>query len=87
MPLRIAAYNIQLMQQHINEGHKTLPIIVNEVIYAGNESPYPYTINIFELFEDPELARKMMYKPPIMTDLTTKTQEELLKEGTLGLKE
>ena len=87
LPLRIAAYNIQLMQQHINEGHKTLPIIINEVIYAGTESPYPYTVDIFELFEDPKLAREMMYKPPIMTDLTTKPQEEILKEGTLGLKE
>ena len=47
LPLRIASYNIQLMQQHINEGHKTLPIIINEIIYAGTESPYPYTINIF----------------------------------------
>ena len=87
LPLRIAAYNIQLMQQHINEGHKTLPIIINEIIYAGTESPYPYTIDIFELFENPKLAREMMYKPPIMTDLTTKTQEELLKEGNLGLME
>ncbi len=43
LQLRIAAYNIQLMQQHINEGHKTLPIIINEIIYAGTESPYPYT--------------------------------------------
>ena len=87
LPLRIAAYNIQLMQQHINEGHKTLPIIINEIIYAGTESPYPYTIDIFELFENPKLAREFMYKPPIMTDLTTKTQEEILEDGTLGLME
>ena len=87
LPLRIASYNIQLMQQHINEGHKTLPIIINEIIYAGTESPYPYTIDIFELFEDPKLAREFMYKPPIMTDLTTKTQEEILEDGTLGLME
>ena len=31
LPLRIAKYNIQLMQQHINEGHKTLPVIVIDI--------------------------------------------------------
>ena len=79
LPLRLAEYNIQLMRQHINQGHKTLPIIINEVIYAGTTSPYNQPIDIFELFDDPALAKEIMQQPAKLTDLTIKTQEELLK--------
>ena len=48
LPLRVLEYNIQLLKQHMNEGHETLPIIINEVIYAGEKSPYPYTTDIIE---------------------------------------
>lgn len=72
------------MRQHINAGNKTLPIIINEVLYAGKESPYPYTVDIFGLFANPALAREMMYKPPILTDLTVKPQADLLQEGEAG---
>ena len=85
LPLRLAEYNIQLMRQHINQGHKTLPIIINEVIYAGTTSPYNQPIDIFELFDDPALAKEIMQQPAKLTDLTIKTQEELLKEGRAGL--
>ncbi|MFK7899220.1 MAG: Rpn family recombination-promoting nuclease/putative transposase [Cyclobacteriaceae bacterium] len=84
LPVRILEYNVQLMRQHINAGNATLPIIINEVLYAGTTSPYPFTVDIFELFADPELAKEMLYKPPILTDLTVKTQEELLQEGEPG---
>jgi predicted transposase/invertase (TIGR01784 family) len=85
LPVRLAEYNIQLMIQHINQGHKTLPIIVNEIIYAGTKSPYNEPIDIFDLFENPALAREIMQQPPKLTDLTIKTQEELLQEGRAGL--
>ena len=85
LPVRLAEYNIQLLRQHINQGHTKLPIIMNEIIYAGKESPYNQPTDIFELFENPALAREIMQKPPKLTDLTTKTQEELLKEGRVGL--
>ena len=85
LPVRLAEYTIQLMIQHINQGHKTLPIIVNEIIYAGTKSPYNEPIDIFDLFENPALAREIMQQPPKLTDLTIKTQEELLQEGRAGL--
>lgn len=75
------------MKQHLNGGNKKLPIIINEVIYAGKESPYPYTVDILNMFENPALAKELMFKPPKMTDLTVKTEEELVKEGVVGLME
>ncbi len=87
LPLRILDYNIELMKQHLNEGNEKLPIIINEVIYAGTESPYPYTIDIMDMFENPALANEVMFKPAKMTDLTVKTNEELLQDGIAGLME
>lgn len=87
LPLRIFEYNIQLMRQHLNEGNKKLPIIINEVIYAGKTSPYPYSVDIMDMFENPSLARELMFKPPTMTDLTTRSDEELVEEGLAGLME
>ena len=75
------------MKQHLNEGHKKLPIIINEVIYAGNKSPYPYSVDIINMFENPGLAKELMFKPPKLTDLTVKNDEELVKEGLAGLME
>ena len=87
LPLRMLEYNVQIMRQYFNEGHKKLPIIINECIYAGDTKPYPYPTNIYDYFEDPELAKKVMFKSFILNDLTSKTQEELLKDGSFGLVE
>ncbi len=83
LPFRILEYNVQLMRQHRNAGNETLPIIINEVLYAGKESPYPYSMDIFDLFDDPQLAKEMMYKPPILHDLTVKPQSDLLQQERL----
>jgi predicted transposase/invertase (TIGR01784 family) len=85
LPFRILGYNVQLMEQHLNEGNKKLPIIINVCIYAGQESPYPYSTDIFDYFELPDLAREKMFKPIDLTDLTLLSQEELLKDETAGL--
>src|SRR5690606_33838177 len=76
---------VQLMKQHLKEGHKKLPLIVNVCIYAGKQSPYPYSTDIFDCFELPELAKEKMFKPLELVDLTVLSQEELLKDETAGL--
>jgi hypothetical protein len=37
------------------------------------------------MFENPVLAKEIMFKPPIMTDLTTRSDKELVEEGLAGL--
>lgn len=87
LSFRMLEYNVLLMRQHLNEGNKKLPVIINLCIYAGTESPYPYSQDIYDCFEDVELARNSMFKPYKLLDLTALTQEELLKDGSLGLVE
>ena len=57
------------------------------MIYAGKESLYPYSVDILDMFENPALAREIMFKPPNMTDLTGKTDKDLVHEGLAGLME
>jgi predicted transposase/invertase (TIGR01784 family) len=53
-------YNVLLMEQYLNEGNTKLPIILNVFIYAGAISPYPYSNDIYDCFDNPELARGKM---------------------------
>ena len=87
MPFRLLTYNVALMEQHMSQGNKHLPIVINICLYAGKQKPYPYSTDIYDYFEDAELARQEMFKPFKLIDLTSKSQEELLKDGDLGLVE
>ena len=57
VPLRQLAYSLPLMQQHLQEGHKKLPLILNICVYNGT-NPYQGPITLLELFEHPELAKQ-----------------------------
>jgi predicted transposase/invertase (TIGR01784 family) len=87
LPFRILQYNVALMEQHLAEGNDQLPVIINVCLYAGEESPYPYSVDVFDCFELPELARREMFKPLQLIDLTAITQEELIKHGKADLLE
>jgi predicted transposase/invertase (TIGR01784 family) len=50
-------YNVLLMEQHLSEGHTKLPLVLNVFLYAGAISPYPYSNDIYDCFENPELSR------------------------------
>jgi predicted transposase/invertase (TIGR01784 family) len=79
MPFRILNYEIQIMQSHLNEGHKLLPIVVSLVFYHGETSPYPYSNSIYSCFENKELAQKYAFNSFELVDLTVMTNEQLAK--------
>jgi predicted transposase/invertase (TIGR01784 family) len=57
MPLRMLEYACKIIRKHLQEnGDSSLPLVYPAVLYNGSE-PYPYTTDIFELFQDPGLAR------------------------------
>jgi len=84
MAFRILSYNVALMEHHLRMDYKELPIIINICIYMGKESPYPYSQDVYDCFEDVSLARESMFKPFKLLDLSVRSQEELLADGTLG---
>jgi predicted transposase/invertase (TIGR01784 family) len=94
VPLRQLEYNLPLMRQHLNEGHKKLPLILNICVYNGT-NPYKGPITLLEMFEYPELTKQYLLAGYHLVDLRADTEariqqdkqatlvELLLKQGKL----
>ena len=79
---RILEYNVTMMREHLKQGNKKLPLIANLVLYSGKQTPYPYSVDIYDCFEAPGKAREMMFKPLKLIDLGWLSEEELLQHGS-----
>src|SRR5260363_241928 len=77
MALYVLQGSVSLMAQHLKEGHDKLPLVLPICIYHGKISPYPNSADIFDHFEDPDLARALVFKPFSLVDLTTMTEEAI----------
>ena len=85
MHVRILSYMCRIMEEHINQGHDHLPLVIPSLVYNGKQSPYPGTCDLFDEFSDSSLARELMFKPFTLVDLTSKSNEELLRSNWSGL--
>ena len=85
MPLRLLDYTVRIMRDHIDEGNKTLPLVLPIVMYTGKASPYPYTTDIFELFNSPKDAKELMFKPFGLIDLSSTEDKTILKQKWASL--
>jgi predicted transposase/invertase (TIGR01784 family) len=68
LPFRFLQYNVAMLTEHLAQNKKEkkkqhLPTILNLCLYTGKKSPYPYSLDIYDCFEDPMLARATMFKP------------------------
>lgn len=88
MPVRILEYVLQLMRRELEEKgtDAPLPLVYPCVIYHGKK-PYCYTTDIFEMFQDSDLAREIFLKPFHLVDLTSIPDEDLKKRPLLGIME
>lgn len=87
MAFRMLHYVVSLSNDHLLQGFKKLPIILPLCIYHGAESPYPYSIDLYDCFEDVEFAQKIAFKPFKLIDLTILSDEEIQQHGLAGLME
>ena len=71
------------LKEKKEKGNGLLPLVYPCVFYNGSE-PYSHTTDIFELFEDPALARKIFLQPFQLIDLTQVPDEDLKKQPLLG---
>ena len=81
MAFRKLQYNVALMNQHLKKGNKKLPVIVSLCLYNGNKSPYPHSTDVFDCFENIELAKELMFKPFKLIDLSVLSDEEIEQHG------
>jgi predicted transposase/invertase (TIGR01784 family) len=80
-------YSIAAMDQHIRQGHKKLPIVLPICLYHGEQSPYPHSLDFYDSFSNPDLARRVMFKPFILLDLTVIPDDKLAEDGLASLME
>lgn len=81
MAFRVLQYSIEIMSNHLKQGHKKLPVVLPIILYNGARTPYPYTLDIFDCFENPDLARELALKDAQLVDLTTTPDEQIIRSA------
>ena len=92
LPFRFLQYNVALLTEHLSQREDKnkkglLPVIMNLCLYSGKQTPYPYSVDIHDCFEDASLASAEMFKPLSLIDLGQLSEEELKRHGTADLME
>jgi predicted transposase/invertase (TIGR01784 family) len=92
LPFRFLQYNVALLAEHLAQNKKSpqkkkLPIILNLCLYSGKRTPYPYSVELCNCFEDPVLARTKLFEPLPLIDLGQLSEAELKQHGTADLME
>ena len=83
MALRVINYQTaELLAYAKQNPGKQLPGIMT-LIYHQGEKPWPYSLDIQDLFAEPELAMKYFAKP-ILIDLPAISDEELKQHSHIG---
>ena len=75
------------MQNHLDAGYKTLPMVVPLLFYHGIESPYPYSLCWLDCFADPKLARQLYASAFPLIDVTVMPDDEIMQHRRMALLE
>ncbi|HGF6560908.1 TPA: Rpn family recombination-promoting nuclease/putative transposase [Providencia alcalifaciens] len=78
MGWRLMHYAFCAMNQHLQQGHQTLPLVVPILFYHGNQSPYPYSQSWTDCFEWSDLAHDLYCNPLPLVDVTVASDDELV---------
>ena len=80
MALRFLSYTCRIMQDHLRQKHQYLPIVIPLLVYNGKQTPYPYSMDVFDYFEDIAWAREVMLKPAYLVNLTAIPDDNILQQ-------
>src|ERR1700677_33966 len=82
MPLRYVRYTSSIWKNHAeNNPAKGLPVIIPLLLYTGRKSPYPYSLDFADCFEDPAFAREVLNQPVSLIDLSVTSDDEIKNHG------
>ncbi len=87
MGFRLMRYAIAAMKQHLDAGNETLPLVVPLLFYHGKTSPYPYSTNWLDEFENPEIAQSLYGQPFPLVDVTVIPDDEIIRHKRVALLE
>ena len=88
MPWRMMIYTCRIIDHHLTQTQSTeLPIVIPIVLYNG-DVPYPYSVEIFDLFgENKALAQQWMFNRFQLIDLNQVPDEAIRQHQWSGLME
>jgi predicted transposase/invertase (TIGR01784 family) len=92
-PFQVLKYQVSILQQHLSQlpvrerKQAKLPLVIPLLFYRGEKSPYPYSTDILDCVQDPELARQVFLKPIPLVDLSIISDEELKTHRSVALLE
>ncbi|ELM3737379.1 Rpn family recombination-promoting nuclease/putative transposase [Edwardsiella piscicida] len=79
MAFRLMRYAIAAMQQHLDAGHDTLPLVIPILFYQGQTSPYPYSMAWLQEFANPALARQLYCGDFPLVDITVIPDDDIMQ--------
>lgn len=84
MAFRLMRYAVAAMQRHLDAGHKKLPLVIPVLFYTGRRSPYPYSTDWLQEFDDPALAGRLYGGPFPLVDVTVIPDEEIMNHRSMA---
>ena len=87
MAFRLLRYATSAMQHHLDAGNKTLPLVIPMLFYHGQQSPYPWSLNWLDEFDNPQLARQLYSEAFPLVDLTVIPDDEIAQHRGVALRE
>lgn len=84
MAFRLMRYAIAAMHQHLEAGHNTLPLVIPILFYQGRRSPYPWSLNWLEAFNDPDIAHQLYSTAFPLVDITVIPDEEIMQHRSMA---
>jgi predicted transposase/invertase (TIGR01784 family) len=90
MPIRALKYQLAIIENHLAQNpsklnYTKLPIVFTFVVYNGRQKPYPYNLNILDLFHNKTLAVQTFAQPANLIDITQLSDEKINRHGIIGL--
>ncbi|HBH6890053.1 TPA: Rpn family recombination-promoting nuclease/putative transposase [Serratia marcescens] len=84
MAFRLMRYAVAAMQRHLDAGHKKLPLVIPVLFYTGKRSPYPYSTDWLQEFDNPLLAGRLYGAPFPLVDVTVIPDEEIMSHRSMA---
>ena len=85
MPFRLLKYNVATIDDHLEQGNKHLPVMVNMVFYHGKR-PWKYSTALADYYKNRKLGLQYLYTAPfILIELPADREDELYRDKNLGL--
>ena len=87
LPLRLAHYKLAMLLDYARSHKgKPLPVVISIAYYHGKTTPYPYSMDIYDLFEDRELAEAHLLNPKLI-DLKQLSISDLYEHSSISAME